>query len=307
MRARSRIACLAGTAALMGCHAASPGSPMPESFPTDGYVVDVVAEDYAFDAPEAIPSGWTTFRLHNEGEETHFVYLTRVEGHAYDDYVSEVAAPINEVWYTLRAGEIDKAQAGQQLGAVIPAWYWTNAVAKGGPGLVAPGATAQATVYLEPGSYIMECFMKTPDGELHWVEGMIRPLTVTAASNGASPPAADVTLSITADGYHTDGALTAGVRRIAVRFAEQPDIGFGHDVHLARLDDGTSVDAIIPWMDFLNVNGLENPAPVTFIGGVQERPEGDTAYFTVHLEPGRYAWISETADVYELAEAFVVR
>ena len=45
----------------------------------------------------------------------------------------------------------------------------------------------------------------------------------------------------------------------------------------------------------MNGDGLRAPAPATFVGGVQEMPEGRTAYFTIDLEAGRYAWISENA------------
>lgn len=286
------------------------GEPAPQgtaATPANAHVVDVIAEDYAFDAPAEIPSGWVTFRLSNEGEETHFVYLTRLqEDRTYDEYVGDVAAPLNEVWTELRAGEIDKAEAGQQLGGVIPAWYWTDAVSMGGPGMVAAGGTSQATVNLEPGTYVMECFMKTSDGELHWVEGMIQPFTVTGESSGAPEPEADIRMTISTDGYRTEGELTPGVHRIQVNFGEQPE-GFGNDVHLVRLEEGMQAQELVPWMDFLNVEGLQNPAPAPFRGGVQERPEGHTAYFTVALETGRYAWIAESPEERQLFEEFVVR
>ncbi len=63
---------------------------------------------------------------------------------------------------------------------------------------------------------------------------------------------------------------------------------------------------LLPWMDFLNVEGLQNPAPAVFFGGMQERPEGQTAYFTVELESGRYAWISEAPDVRHMVQEFAV-
>ncbi|NIT89785.1 MAG: hypothetical protein GWN82_04270, partial [Gemmatimonadetes bacterium] len=74
-------------------------------------------------------------------------------------------------------------------------------------------------------------------------------------------------------------------------FEEHPEVGFGNDVHLVRLEEDMAGEDLLPWMDFLNVEGLQNPAPAVFFGGMQERPEGQTAYFTVELESGRYAWI----------------
>jgi len=42
------------------------------------HVVEVTARDFAFDAPDQIPSGWTTFRMTNAGEQEHFLYIYRL-------------------------------------------------------------------------------------------------------------------------------------------------------------------------------------------------------------------------------------
>ncbi len=48
-------------------------------------------------------------------------------------------------------------------------------------------------------------------------------------------------------------------------------------------------------MNWVNPEGLMEPAPkaVTFIGGVNDMPEGHTGYFKANLEPGKYVLISE--------------
>jgi hypothetical protein len=279
------------------------GAPAPTA-----HVVEVIAEDYAFEAPDEILSGWTTFRLDNQGEETHFLYLTRLpDGHTYDDYVGEVQAPLNEMWYELRSGAIGKAEMFERLGPIIPGWFWTGAVPVGGPGLIEPGGVSQATVWLEPGNYVLECFMKTPEGEFHWAEGMVRPIRVLAEASDAPEPTADIELTLTLDGIEGAGTLTPGTHTVALRFAEQPEVGFGNDVHLARLEPGVSPGDLVPWMDSFNVQGLQNPAPVTFHGGSHERPAGELIYFTVELEPGSWAWISESPDAAPLYRAFTVR
>ncbi|NIT89784.1 MAG: hypothetical protein GWN82_04265 [Gemmatimonadetes bacterium] len=219
-----RFAALSATllaGSLMACQgqpaAEEPGpEPAPEpaeALAPQAYVVDVVAEDYAFQAPEEIPSGWITFRMTNEGEETHFMYLTRFSGgRGYDDYAAEVLPPIAEVLARQRAGELTKAEAGQEIGAAIPSWYWEAASPRGGPGMVAPGGVSQGTVHLEPGLYVLECFMKTPEGELHWAEGMVRPIVVTEEASGAPEPEADLEITVMADRYVQSGPVTPGVR-----------------------------------------------------------------------------------------------
>lgn len=308
-RAFTTLFAIASLAACQSVPADRDGTPeTTDAAPAGAYVVDVVAEDYAFEAPDEIPSGWITFRLKNDGEETHFLYLSRLpEDRTYDDYVEGVGKPFNEVWVALRSGEIDKAEAGERLGEVIPAWFWTGVETMGGPGLVAAGGVSRATVELEPGSYVLECFMKTPDGEFHWVEGMIRPLEVGVESSGAAEPTADVRMTLTTEGFATEGDLRPGTNTVAVHFAEQPEEGFGNDVHVVRLEEGMDAEDLVPWMDAFNVRGLESPAPATFVGGTHERPEGRMIYFTIELEPGRYAWISEAPDFRGLFQEFTVR
>lgn len=270
------------------------------------HVVEVAATDYAFQMPETVPSGWTTFRFDNEGEEHHFMLLMRLpEGKTFDDYVLEVGEPFNDVWYPLRDGEITQEEAFERLGEVLPEWFWA-VEQMGGPGMLAPGESGEATVKLEPGNYVVECYMKTPEGEFHGLEGMLDPLTVTEEPSEGSPPAADVRLTVTNDGIAMEHEVTAGRHTVEVHFAEQAE-GFWHNVNLARLDADTEVDRVVHWVNWANVDGLQPPAPVSFLGGVREMPAGYTGYFTVDVVPGRYLWISETTAAQGILKEFTVR
>jgi hypothetical protein len=64
-------------------------------------------------------------------------------------------------------------------------------------------------------------------------------------------------------------------------------------VHLARLEDDTDMARLEAWMDWSHPDGLQTPAPVMFLGGLNEMPAGHTGYLHVDLEPGRYAWVAE--------------
>lgn len=298
--------------ALAATSLASPLGPLQAQAPaftntSDPHVVEVLAEDYAFDAPDRIPSGWVTFRLRNVGEKHHFALLTRLpEGKTLDDYMVDVAAHFDDAMRAMRTGEMSKAEAGRVLGQSVPAWFG-SAQRTGGPALLAPGGVSEVTLYLEPGEYFMECYMKTPLGEFHAMEGMIRPFTVTPESPGASPPVADVEITLTNAGVVAPDRIAPGRRTVAVRFAEQPETGGKHDLHLARLGGATDIAEIVPWMDWMEVQGLRNPAPATFVGGTQEMPAGSTVYATVDLEPGRYAWISQMTAAQGMLHEFTVR
>lgn len=53
-------------------------------------VVEVTAVDYAFAAPDTVRSGWTTFRMRNEGEEHH---LFLMDGRVFGQPLADAAGP----------------------------------------------------------------------------------------------------------------------------------------------------------------------------------------------------------------------
>lgn len=256
-------------------------------------VVEITATDYAFRAPDAIPSGWTTIRFINDGEETHFILMSRLpEGKTIDDYETDLAQPFSKISEALITGEIDRDGAFERLAEAMPEWF-PQVQFMGGPGYIAPGRSTETTLYLEPGNYSLECYVKTEDGTIHYMEGMLRPMTVTEEDSGGSPPEADVRINLSNFEMDVQGELTPGRRTIAVHVEENPEQGFGHNAHLARLNDDVSTDELLGWMDWFSVEGVRSPAPAEFLGGVHLMPVGSTGYFTVDLEPGRYAFISE--------------
>lgn len=270
-------------------------------------VIEIVAEDYALDAPDVIPSGWTTVRLRNAGEETHMVFVARLpEGLTFERYEMEAQGPFSEIWTEVREGRADAGQAMGMLVEVLPEWFPALQFV-GGPGLLAPGLTADATIHLEPGNYAIECYVKTEDGRVHYMEGMARPLTVSAEESDAKAPQPDARIVLSNSGLAVEGELAAGRRVIEVHVAENPEVGFGHSVHLARLEAGTGADEVVAWMDWFDLRGMREPAPVSFVGGMHPMGAGETAYLTVDLEPGRYLALSEATGAQGVFKEFTVR
>lgn len=290
-RVASGIAATLAVAVLTACAPAEDGGQEG----ADAGVVEFAAGDYAFQGlPDTLPSGWTTFRMENAGQETHFVVFDRLpDGRTAEEFMREVGAPFDSVWYRLRDGEIDKEKALTLLGEKLPRWY--GAVRRwGGTGLIAPGGTAQTTIDLEPGTYVMECYVKSPDGEFHVSLGMWHELTVTEDSTGRAAPEADFEMTVSGAGIEAPDTVAPGRHTFAAHFGERPAGSLGGDASLVRLDGDVSLeDGIVPWMDWTNVEGLGAPAPAQFLGGTQEMPAGRTSYFTLQLQPGSYAWVSE--------------
>ena len=175
----------------------------------------------------------------------------------------------------------------------------------GGPGIVDAGMNAWVSMELEPGTYAMECYIKE-DGVFHTTLGMIRPLTVTSDTTDMSEPEANYELELTNFEYAEQGSLKKGWNTVAVHYKEHPEIGLGNDVHLIEVADTTNMDEVIAWMNWMNIEGLESPAPAKFLGGAQEMAVGETAYFKVKLDTGNYAWLSESAAARGMVKKFTV-
>lgn len=299
MRTRKlAITALASLVGGCGPEAAQEAPPAGASVAPPPGLVEVVARDLTLAAPDTVPPGWTTFRFTNTSPMIHFVAVERMpEGHGLAAQQEEIAPVFQSGFELLAAGETDAALA--EFGA-LPAWF-ADVVFMGGPGLTSPGLTSEATVYLEPGTYLLECYVKT-DGVFHsynpepGMYGMVRELTV--AGEPTDVPEPDPTLRIaiaSGSGIQVRGTPGAGAHTVAVEFEDQSvhENFVGHDVHLVRLDEGTDLEALEQWMDWTRPEGLQTPAPAVFVGGTNEMPSGTTSYFDVTLEPGSYAWIAE--------------
>lgn len=244
---------------------------------------------------DTVPAGWTTFRLVNASPMLHFLFLDHLPGDRTSrQLLSEISPIFQEVADLIAAG---KSEEGMGKFAELPEWF-NELVFRGGPGFISPGRISEATLYLEPGNYVMECYVKTADGVFHWNLGMYKDLRVMEERSSAKPPnSPTVEITITDQGLEIDGDMVAGKNLVAVHFEQETPALVAKDVHVVRLDEGVDIDEVADWMDFLQPAGqistVEVPAPAIFLGGVHEMPKGNTAYFEIDLAPGNYAWISE--------------
>jgi hypothetical protein len=263
---------------------------------------------FEFDT-HGVAAGWTTFELDNRTEHTHFAYLARLPGAAIDAagdrdllefYVEQVTEPFQGFMDAL-LGKDPRHEI------VFPDWFF-DVLPGGGPGLTSPGETAVTTVNLEPGEYIVECYVKNDEGEFHSYLGMIDRLTVTDERSDAPEPEPTLELSVSTHGFDVETDVRPGRHTVAVEFEDQTvyDNLIGHDVHLVRLDDGTTVEDVNGWMNWMDAGGLvsDGTEPGTFLGGVDTittpgllaGTASETAYVHVTLKPGDYAWVAEVPD-----------
>ena len=269
--------------------------------------IEVTALDFKFEAPDTVKSGWSTFRLKNEGKQEHFMYTYKIPSDiTFSEYEEGVPLAFEKTWDKYTTGEINKQETVKMLGEEIASWFFTDVVPSGGVGLTEPGETAQSTIMLDPGKYIMECYVKMPDGTWHTAMGMYKMFTVTEDSTGMEAPTANYELSLTNYDISTSGSMKQGTNTIAVHARDTPDGFMMHDINLFRLNDTTLVNDLVEWMDWMELDQFTAPAPAYSLGGIEHMAEGMTGYMTVDLQPGNYVWISEMYGSRGMTKTFTV-
>lgn len=266
--------------------------------------VEIISTGMNFHAPDEIPSGWSTFSYRNEGRAEHFFILVKIpDDKSLQDYTEEVTIPFNNL-LTLLRGETPDGSFD------IAPWFFSDAFNTGGSGIIDPGKTAVSSVNLEPGNYIIECYLKLPNGDFHSIVGMVDQMTVTEEVSKNKEPRSDISISVDGTGMTLKDEITKpGIHTFSVDFAA----GNTADVHLVRIEnpEEDNRDVLKNWMYWFNNLGEENEGFVTaapegfsFLGGTQELAKGGTTYFQAVLKPGTYALVSEVP--YVLIENYYV-
>jgi hypothetical protein len=267
-------------------------------------VVEIRAVGMTFDGSSEIPSGWTTFKFVNASSMIHFAMIdVPPEGVTAQIFTDTVGQYFQDAMDGMNAGDEEAVNAAF---GKFPAWIG-DLGRHGGPGFLSPGLTGETIVYLEPGNYFFECYVKT-NGVFHTTSpgdgkiGMMLEFTVTDEKTDAPEPTASATLAMSNSGMEiVDGALKAGTNTIRVDFVEQQALPsfVGNDVHIMRVENDESISKASAWLDWRTKDGLEDPSPVIFLGGINDMPEGSHSYFTVDLQPGTYAFIAEVPNPQE--------
>jgi hypothetical protein len=230
--------------------AQTPGGPIA--------VVTIVASDFAFVAPDTIPSGLTTFKMLNQGQEAHQAVIMGAAGKTWDEVRTAVMTP----------------------GPIAP---WLTF--PGSPGVVIGGDSSNATAHFEPGNYFIVCFIPSPDGVPHVMKGMARRLVVRAAppppaASAPLAPQADVTITLSDYSFGLSTPLTAGTHTIRVENAG-PQL---HEIGIERLEPGKTLADWRQWA----AAGAKGMGPARPIGGLTGPDKGKVGWFTIALTPGKY-------------------
>lgn len=248
---------------------AAPVTPPPAT-------VTIRATDYAFDAPDSIPAGVTTFHLLNVGPGLHHALFVRLDS----------AKTVADLLVALKRH------------TPLPAW----ATFVGGPNVPDPGKESQATLDLTPGNYAIICILDMPGGVPHYMRGMFRALTVTpppataASAPKAVEPVADNAIQLSDFLFVLVNPITAGTHTIQVVTA----VGQPHEVMVVQLDSGKTGDDYVKW-----TRTMKGPAPGHAIGGTAAAGPGVVQTFTATFVHGNYLLICFVPDMKTGKEHFM--
>ncbi len=224
--------------------------------------VNIVATDYAFEAPDTIAGGLVALRLLNKGKELHHVQLVRLtDGKTYAD--------------------MQQFMREAKPGTPPPSWVQTV----GGPNSPPPGSpiVQVVTQELTPGSYAMICVIPSMDGMPHIMKGMSHALTVVPATGpAATVPTADVTVSMTDYAWDVQGSITPGTRIIRLENTASQD----HEMYVVKLLPGKTAADFAVWSE-----KQVGPPPAIPLGGAAGMPKGVTAWVALEFTPGEYAML----------------
>ncbi len=217
--------------------------------------VTVITHNYAYQMPDTLTSGLTTFHLLNKGTEPHHLMFYRLDdGKTMSDAFAEL-----------------------KTGGPLPPWMHPV----GGPNAPAPGRDSWATVSLAPGHYMAFCHIPSRDHVLHLAKGMMKDVTVVPGAGArAGMPPADLTVTLTDYAFTFSRTPVAGPQTVAI-------INQGTDTHeliLSKLDPGKTPQDFVNW-----INRQDGPPPVTPYGGVTDIAPGDTILARIDFTPGNYS------------------
>jgi uncharacterized cupredoxin-like copper-binding protein len=214
------------------------------------------ATDYKFDGPDRLPAGETVVRLKNRGTELHQLQFLKLdEGKTPDDLAA-----------ALKTGNHG-----------VPSW----AKHMGGPNGVPAGGLSEATLYLEPGSYVIICGIPGQEHKTHAEFGMQKALRVTDTK--PAPPEFKGNFHMAMFEY--EFVVVQPLRKGRHTFYV---INRGNQVHqasLVRLNTGASADDVLTALE----QNTHSRLPGTLVGGMSGLEPGRDGTFTAELTPGRYA------------------
>jgi hypothetical protein len=238
--------------------------------------VTIRASEFKFEMPSKIESGYVNVTMRNEGKEDHQAQFARLKSGK-------------------TAKEVLQAFDKQDLAAAF-----ADVTFAGGPGVTPAGQSQTVILDLQPGKYLVVCFVAGPDGVPHVAKGMSKEVEVTARSGAAQTrPTADATVTLRDFKFELPKRITSSRQTLRVRNeGKEP-----HEFALLKLAPGVSTSqakAMITAQPSATPEAQAAPAmaspaaspvagaPFTSAGGTAAIAPGSSTWVDLHLKPGKY-------------------
>lgn len=259
------------------------GSLLPAQ-PLPGRVVNVMASEYSFTAPDSVPAGLTTFRLEQHGRISRG--RTVRERDSLVKHEEDATAGFHMLWVVrlnpgITVSDFYRALQGDstaKVGRIL-----------GGPGFAFPPRSTNATLLLEPGRHVLVCYIGSARDDrtrYHALKGMFRALEVVPGSMAVSDPdvETDLQVTISRDQIYRRGDIeTAGAWRMKVNNTG-PD---ATEFSIVRVLDGHTAQESLAW------RRRDGKPPVDMPwGGLSAVPPGGHVVTTIDMIPGTYIFQS---------------
>lgn len=248
-----------------------------------GRVVDVIAAEFFFRAPDTIPAGLVTFRLTQAGDRLTDPAKVTAENLAPPTPDNDPTRAFHMLW-VVRLEPGHTVSEWFRAAAAEEATPW--AVDLGGPASAEPPLTSNATMVLEPGTYVLVCHVgsaREDRNRRHLLKGMFRSLTVLpAAAPAAELPRADVVAHITGSGQvRLEGEVHAGPQSIRII----NEAAKSYEFNVQKVKEGRTAKEAISWR---RTDGTTHPFESR--GGLSDIPPGATRTTTILFENGSYVF-----------------
>lgn len=224
--------------------------------------ITVMAHEYAFDLPKAIPAGLVRVRFEVHGQEPHHAQFARLnDGVTFEQFVAALQKGENEA---------------------LPLITFP-----GGAAPIDPGSKSSVVINLPVGNYVMLCFVPSPDGVPHLAKGMVTPFTVVESQNQAPEPEAQATIKLVDFSFVLPTDIKAG-KQIWKVVNEGSQI---HEINLMKLAEGKTIEDVMAW-----AQKPEGQPPFANVGGYNGMDPKATGWIDLDLTPGDYIAICHVPD-----------
>ena len=241
--------------------------------------ITITARDFAFDMPDEVPAGWVALTLVNASEYAnhHALFGRLSEGTTLDD---------------VKAALAEDAGGGSSEG---PDPRFDESKQFFMPD-TDPGASNQATVELTPGTWVIFSVsvadMTGQDPRADWEQGSIRLFEVVDTGNTATPPAADIVLTIGNEDADMPAEIEAGTHTVQIVNGGDAE---NASAFFLRLENGATVEDILASFEAFFSGAQVDPADMPVfhaVGGLMMYNSGDSFCTTIDFQPGDYAAIT---------------